>query len=128
MEKLNVVEQNRYKIINHIRQQQAQHRFYSGKLEQLHSIVLQTDIADQVCHIPPVDNIRYGQAIDTGKDSLDAIDDTSIPEELKEKAAEYSKNLMNLEPSLEKQGKITQSYRELGRKLRESKNQRRGGD
>ena len=74
------------------------------------------------------DNIRYGQAVETERDSLDAIDDTSIPEELKAKAAEYSKNLMNLESSLEKQGKITQSYRELGRKLRESKNQNRGGD
>ena len=58
--------------------QQAQHRFYSDKLEQLHSIVFQTDIADQVCHVPPVDNIRYGQAIDTERDSKDAIDDTSV--------------------------------------------------
>ena len=128
VEKLNVVEQNRYKIIHHIRQQQAQHRFYSDKLEQLHSIVLQTDIADQVCHVPPVDNIRYGQAIDTERDSKDAIDDTSIPEALKEKAEEYSRNLMNLEGSHKKQGKITQSYRELGKKLRESKKQNRGGD
>ena len=126
VEKLNVVEQNRYKIIHHIREQQAQHRFYSGKLEQLHSIVLQTDIADQVCHIPPVDNIRYGQAIDAERDASDAADDASIPEELKEKAAEYSRNLMNSESSLDKQGIITQSYRELGRKLRESKKPNRG--
>lgn len=79
-------------------------------------------------HVPPVDNIRYGQAIDTERDSKDAIDDTSIPEALKEKAEEYSRNLLNLEGSHKKQGKITQSYRELGKKLRESKKQNRGGD
>ena len=90
--------------------------------------MLQTDIADQVCHVPPVDNIRYGQAIDTERDSKDAIDDTSIPEALKEKAEEYSRNLMNLEGSHKKQGKITQSYRELGKKLREAKRQNSGGD
>ena len=73
-------------------------------------------------------DLRYGQAIDTERDSKDAIDDTSIPEALKEKAEEYSRNLMNLEGSHKKQGKITQSYRELGKKLRESKKQNRGGD
>ena len=122
------MEQNRYKIINHIREQQAQHRFYSDKLEQLHSIALQTDIADQICHIPPVDNIRYGQAIDTERDSTVATDDKSIPEELKEKAAAYSRNLMSLESPLEPQGKTTQTYRELGRKLRESKGKSGGGE
>ena len=97
-------------------------------LEQLHSIVLQTDLADQVCHIPPVDNIRYGQAIDTERDSTIAADDKSIPEELKEKAAAYSRNLMSLESPLEPQGKITQTYRELDRKLRESKGKSGGGE
>ena len=79
IEKLNVIEKKRYKVIQHLMEQQQQHRFYSNRLEQLHSLIFQSDILDEVCDIPPIDNIRYGQAIDTARDKEEAIDDNSIP-------------------------------------------------
>ena len=119
IEKLNVVEQARYKVIQHVKEQQKQHKFYSKKLEQLHSLVLQTDILNSVSKVPPIDNIRYAQAIDTKRDAEEAIDDQSIPEELKQQAQSYAANFLNPENDTAKPGRITQSLREIGKQLRE---------
>lgn len=86
IEKLNVVERNRYKVIQHVAEQARQHKYYSKRLKQLRNIIMQSDILDHIPTAPPVDNIRYGQAIDEERDRNKATDDLTIPEELKEQA------------------------------------------
>lgn len=114
IEKLHVVEKNRHRIIQHVKEQQAQHTFYSKRLSQLHSIVLQSNILDEVSNVPAVDHIRYAQAIDVERDQTEAIDDNNIPNELKEQAIAYEKAF--LEPNTTyKPGKISQMYRQLGK-------------
>ena len=119
IEKLNVVEKKRYKVIQHLMEQQAQHRFYSKRLEQLHSLVFQSDILDEVCSIPPIDNIHYGQAIDTERDKNEATDDNAIPEELKAQAESYANNFLNPDDHPAGSGQLSQTFRELGRQVRQ---------
>ena len=116
--KLNVVEKKRYKVVQHIAEQAKQHRFYSTRLHQLHSIVMQSDILDYVPSAPPADNIRYGPAIDTERDKTEATDDKSIPEELKSQAEKYADNYLNPEPEKSEPGQITLSYLEKGKMAR----------
>lgn len=119
IEKLNVIEKKRYKVIQHLMEQQQQHRFYSNRLEQLHSLIFQSDILDEVCDIPPIDNIRYGQAIDSTRDKNEATDDNSIPEELKAQAESYASHFLNPDDSPSKSGQFSQTFRELGRQIRQ---------
>lgn len=119
IEKLNIVEKKRYKVIQHLMEQQEQHRFYSKRLEQLHSLVFQSDILDEVCSIPPVDNIRYGQTIDTERDKNEATDDNAIPEELKAQAESYANNFLNPDDYPSGSGQLSQTFRELGRQVRQ---------
>lgn len=100
-------------------EQQEQHRFYSKRLELLHSLVFQSDILNEVCNIPPVDNIRYGQAIDTKRDKNEATDDNAIPEELKAQAESYANNFLNPDDNPAKSGQLSQTFRELGRQIRQ---------
>ena len=100
-------------------EQQEQHKFYSKRLEQLHSLVFQSNILDEVCSIPPVDNIRYGQAIDTERDKNEATDDNAIPEELKAQAESYANNFLNPDDNPAGSGQISQTFRELGRQVRQ---------
>ena len=53
IEKLNVVEKKRYKVIQHVAEQARQHKHYSTRIKQLHSIIMQTDILDYVPSAPP---------------------------------------------------------------------------
>lgn len=118
IEKLNVVETKRHKIIQHISEQQRQHRYYSDRIRQLHSIILKTDILQYVDDTPPVDDIRYGQAIDEERDRRDAADDKSIPEELKEQAQAYADHYLEPESEKSMPGQMTSLFRELGKQAR----------
>ena len=118
IEKLNVAEKNRYKVIQHVIEQRKQHKFYSTKIKQLHNIVLQTDILSYVDDSPEVDNIRYAQAIDEERDKNEAMEDTSIPEELKAQAEKYTDNFLDPDSSKAKPGAITNFYAEIGRQAR----------
>lgn len=118
IEKLNVVEKKRYLVIQHVAEQAKQHRYYSKRLKQLHSIVMQTDILKYIPSAPPVDHIRYGQAIDENRDKSEAIDDKAIPEELKEQAEKYAANFLNPEPEKSEPGQLTLMFREIGKQAR----------
>lgn len=114
IEKLHVVEKNRHRVVEHIKEQQRQHRYYSSRLTQLHSVVLEADILDEVSQTPAVDNIRYAQKIDEERDREEASDESAIPGELKEKAVEYEKNFLEPDNS-HTSGKISRMYREMGK-------------
>lgn len=116
IEQLNVVERRRHKVIEHIKEQQAQYKIYSQRLEVLHSIILQTDILKDVCSIPPVDNIRYGQAIDKNRDKESAHDDSSLPKELMDQAEYYNNALLNDDCDNSK-GQFSSLLQSLGERL-----------
>lgn len=118
IEKLNVVEKRRYKVIQHVAEQARQHKYYSSRLKQIHSIVLQSDILSTLPIAPPADHIRYGQNIDEARDRKEAIDDPSIPEELKEQAEKYAENYLNPEPEKSEPGQLTLIFREIGKQAR----------
>lgn len=120
IEKLNVVERKRYKVIQHLMEQQKQYKYYSKRLKQLHSLVFQSDILSDVSDVPPVDHILYGQAIDEAKDKSEATDSRNVPEELKAQAEAYAKNFLNNNDSITEAGPISQSLRELGRAARQN--------
>lgn len=120
IEKSNVVEKKRYKILHRVAEQSRQHKYYSRRLKQLHSLILKTDILQYVDDTPPVDHIRYGQAIDEERDRSEAVDDKSIPEELKEQAEAYYKNMLNPEPEKSEPGVMTKRFRELGLRARKT--------
>ena len=120
IEKLNVVEKKRYKVIQHVAEQARQQQYYSNRIKQLHSIIMQSDILDYIPSAPPVDHIRYGQAIDEERDKNEAIDDKSIPEELKEQAEKYAANYLNPEPEKSEPGQLTLMFREIGKQARKN--------
>lgn len=119
IEKLNVREEKRFKVIQHIRQQQLQHRFYSRRNRQIHSLILQTDVLKDISNAPVVDNIRYGQAIDKEKDEMEAQENNAIPDKLKEQAVAYAESLLSAEKEHNEPGPLTLALEELGRKSRE---------
>ena len=118
IEKLNVVEKKRYKVIQHVAEQARQHKYYSTRIKQIHAIIMQTDILNYIPSAPPADHIRYGQAIDEDRDKKEAIDDTSIPEELKEQAEKYAASYLNPEPEKSEPGRLTLMFREIGKQAR----------
>lgn len=120
IEKLNVVEKKRYKVIQHVAEQARQHKYYSKRIKQLHSIIMQTEILKYIPSAPPADHIRYGQAIDEDRDKKEAIDDKSIPEELKEQAEKYATNYLNPEPEKSEPGQLTLLFREIGKQARKN--------
>lgn len=101
-----------------MKEQDKQHKFYSKRIERVNNIVLQTDILNEACKVSAIDNIRYAQAIDKERDETEAIDDKKIPEELKVQAVYYADNILTPDTLPEKNGEISQSMKELGRKLR----------
>lgn len=113
IEKLNVVEKKRYKVIQHVQEQQKQHRFYSNKLKQLHDVILASDILDEVTAYPAVDHIRYGQAIDESKDKQLPID-TDIPLELQQKAIEDNLSVV----TKQEEGSLTRLMKQIGKESR----------
>lgn len=125
IEKLNVVEKRRHKVIEHIREQQLQHKFYSNKLSQLHSIIYESNILSYVEDVPFVDNIRYGQAIDIKRDKEEANDDNQIPKELKEQALKYANNYLEDNTTKVKPGRMSQMFTEIGKNARIEKGDKR---
>ena len=73
---------------------------------------------EEIDKVPAVDNIRYCQKIDTARDATEAVDDKRIPEPLKEQALFYSSNLLIEDTNPAIRGQISESMKELGRKLR----------
>ena len=120
IEKLNVVERKRHKIIERVADQARQHKYYSKRLKQLHSIILQTNILKDVLTAPPTDHIRYTQAIDEQRDKTEAVDDKFIPEELKAQAEMYIENYLNPEPNKSQPGQITDMFSEIGKRARKT--------
>lgn len=121
IEKLNVVEKRRHKVIEHIQEQQAQHKFYSKRITQLHSIIYESGILDYVNEVPFVDNIRYAQKIDEVKDKERASDDKDIPEELKAQAEKYLNNYMDSSKNKVEPGRLSKMLREIGESARNKK-------
>ena len=117
IERLNVVEKQRHKVVEHVAEQHRQRKHYSSKIKALHNIVLQTDASQRAMSVPAVDNIRYGQAVDTEKDERIAQDDKKIPNELKEQAVRYAENLLNSDDRQEP-GMATNFFCELGKQAR----------
>ena len=93
---LNLIEERRYRVIQHLQEQSAQLRTYSSHIKKIRNIVLQNNLAELGTGIPAVDNVAYGQPIDEEKDRNNAVDDQRIPEELKHLAEQYQE--INLEP------------------------------
>lgn len=113
IEKSNVVEKNRYKVMQHIQEQQKQRKFYSTKLQQLHNIIYATNILDEVCHVPPIDDIRYTQKIDAEKNKELKLD-TTIPQQLQQQAT--TNNLVVEETQ---EGNLTKYMKLLAKQSRE---------
>lgn len=118
VEQLNVVEKKRHRVVEHVAEQGRQYKHYSGRIQKLHNLVMQTDVADRMSDAPAIDNIRYGQKIDESRDTTEATDSPSIPESLKEQAIEYSKNLLNPDDSHTEPGATTNYFTELGKAAR----------
>ena len=119
IERLNVVEKQRHKVVEHVVEQQRHRKHYSTKINILHNIVLQTDASQRVLSVPAVDDIRYGQAIDVARDKSIAQDDKNIPNELKEQAIRYAENLLNSDDEREP-GITTNFLYEIGKKARQN--------
>lgn len=109
---LNLIEEKRYRVIQHLQEQAAQLRTYSSHIKQVHKIVMQNNLVELGTGIPAIDNIAYGQAIDEDKDKAQAIDDNRIPEELKDLATK----LQDLSYESEVPDAIGDFLAQLGRK------------
>lgn len=118
IERLNVVEHGRHKVVEHVAEQARQYKHYSQKIKDLHNIVLQTDISERVMDVPAVDNIRYGQAVDGSRDIIEAHSDESIPDELKIQAEKYAENFLNPDASKSEPGEMTKTFSTLGKEAR----------
>ena len=86
---LNLIEEKRYKVIQHMKEQATQLQTYSSNIKKVHRIVLQNNLIEKGTGIPAIDNIAYGQVIDEERDKKEAVDDPRIPEELKELAIKF---------------------------------------
>ncbi len=95
VEGLNLIEEKRYRVIQHLQEQNAQLKTYSSHIRQMHNIVLQNNLVELGTGIPAIDNVAYsvtdnvayGQIVD--EENTAADDDIRIPEELKDLAASY---------------------------------------
>ena len=104
VEGLNLIEEKRYRVIQHLQEQNAQLKTYSSHIRQMHNIVLQNNLVELGTGIPAIDNVAYsvtdnvayGQIVD--EENTAADDDIRIPEELKDLAASYQ------ELTVEKEG------------------------
>lgn len=86
---LNLIEERRYKVIQHMKEQELQRKTYSSNIKKTHRIVLQNNLIEKGTGIPAIDFVAYGQVIDEQRDKKEAVDDPRIPEELKELAIKY---------------------------------------
>jgi hypothetical protein len=93
---LNLIEERRYLVIQHLQEQAAQLRTYSSHIRQMHNIVLQNNLVELGTGIPAIDNVAYGQVIDEERNVKEAVEDTRIPEELKDLATKYQ--VLSIEP------------------------------
>ena len=93
VEGLNLIEEKRYCVIQHLQEQAAQLKTYSSHIRQIHNIVMKNNLIELGTGIPAIDNVAYGQVIDDDRDKSEATDDSRVPEELKELASKY----LNLE-------------------------------
>lgn len=86
---LNLIEERRHKVIQHMQEQYVQLKTYSSSIKRTHRIVLQNNLIERGTGIPAIDYIAYGQVIDEERDKKEAVDDPRIPEELKELAIKF---------------------------------------
>ena len=94
---LNLIEERRYLVIQHLQEQAAQLRTYSSHIRQMHNIVLQNNLVELGTGIPAIDNVAYGQVIDEERNVKEAVEDTRIPEDLKDLATKYQVLSIELE-------------------------------
>ena len=119
-----MVEENRHKLLEHLIEQREQKRFYSKRIEQIHSVIIEGNILEYTDKVPAVDHIRYGQRIDTIKDSIQATDNNLIPNELKEQFINHHKNFWNIDNQREEDDTdmINEMLKERGRAFKEGAN------
>ena len=89
VEGLNLIEEKRYRVIQHLQEQTVQLRVCSSHIRQIHNIVLKNNLIELGTGIPAIDNVAYGQVIDDDRDKSEAADDPRVPEELKDLASKY---------------------------------------
>ncbi|MCD7751947.1 MAG: Mu transposase C-terminal domain-containing protein [Lachnospiraceae bacterium] len=87
---LALIEEERYRIYQHLAEQGRQRRIISNRLEELRTLVLKSDILDRGVNIPPIEEFSYAQAVDEERNKDSAVDDKRVPEELKEAAVKFS--------------------------------------
>ncbi len=114
---LDLVEKLRYKVIQHVMEQNEHLKVCSKHIELVHNLVLQTNILSEALKLPAIDTYEdhpaYVQTIDFGKDKTDAEDDLRIPEDIKELATNYMDNLLKLDDDNDKLGVATQFFQSL---------------
>ena len=114
---LDLVEKLRYKVIQHVMEQNEHLKVCSKHIELVHNLVLQTNILSEALKLPAIDTYEdhpaFVQTIDFEKDKTDAIDDPRIPEDIKELATNYMDNLLKLDDDNDKPGAATQFFQSL---------------
>ena len=83
VEGLNLIEEKRYRVIQHMQEQAAQLRTYSTHIRKIHRLVMKNHLQEMATGIPAIDNVAYAPVIDEVRDAAEAVDDPRIPEELK---------------------------------------------
>lgn len=114
---LDLVEKLRYKVIQHVMEQNERLKACSKHIELVHNLVLQTNILSEALKLPSIDTYEdhpaYVQTIDMEKDKTDAVEDPRIPDDIKELAANYMDSLLKTDDDNDKTGAATQFFQSL---------------
>lgn len=117
---LDLVEELRYKVIQHVIEQNEHLKTCSKHIKLIHNLVLQTNILSEALKLPVIDtytdHAAYVQEIDQEKDKNEAIDDSRIPEEIKDLALQYYDNLLTLDNESNQPGAASMFFKELASK------------
>lgn len=94
---LDTIEDQTWRVIQHLREQNRQKLDVSSRLRTIEEIVLKSDILSLAMDIPAVQKITYAPEIDEERDKKESEDDKRIPEELKQLAEKYAKRTAEAE-------------------------------
>lgn len=94
---LDTIEDQTWRVIQHLREQNRQKLDVSSRLRTIEEIVLKSDILSLAMDIPAVQKITYAPEIDEKRDKKESEDDKRIPEELKQLAEKYAKRTAEAE-------------------------------
>ena len=114
---LDLVEQLRYKVIQHVMEQNEHLKNCSKHIKLVHNLVLQTNILKEALQLPAIDayedHTAYVQQIDHERDQKEAVDDPRIPDGMKDLALNYLDNLLRTEDEADRPGAATQFFQTL---------------